>query len=223
MNAIVVTGFRGTGKTTLLSGLANRIAARGDAVVIMENERGRAVVDGPYRGTRWLAVEPIPAGCVCCDQAGSLMLAIRVLRRRYDPTWMFLEAGGAAHADELRRTLDGPEGNGVDWTFVALLDVARFVSLWSERYGLGVLVRPQLAQADLLVLTGADQVNRDRVLATLAAVRALRPDVPVLVSSAQQPAVSGLLRALDQLVGTQPGAAFDAEADEARPSVGVKS
>jgi G3E family GTPase len=192
MNAIVLTGFLGTGKTTLLLRIVDRLMTRGDRAAIIENERGSIGVDGPYLEAQGLTVQEIRAGCVCCDLTLPLRLTVNVLARRFDPQWLVLEASGVAHADELRRCLRHPDMLDLDWKFITLIDVARFAKLWSERYGLGTLVRPQVAQADLLVLTKTDTVNRDRLLATAAAV-------PVLPFSADDPSTTTLvLRAIEE-------------------------
>jgi len=205
MNAIALLGFLGSGKTTLLLSLVDRLVARGERVVIVENERGSIGVDGRYLQLQGLNVQEIRAGCVCCDLALPLRLTVNALARRYAPQWLFLEASGVAHADELRRSLDQTAAAVPDWKFISLIDVARFSKLWSELYGLGSLIRPQVAHADLLVLTKTDTVNRDRVLATLAAVRQLRPDVPVLPFAAGDSDCTGtLLRAVEHTLCTPP-------------------
>jgi G3E family GTPase len=204
MNAIILTGFLGTGKTTLLLSIVERLLERGARVAIIENERGSVGVDGPFLEAQGLTVREIRAGCVCCDLALPLRWTVDILQRKFDPEWLFLEASGVAHADELRRGLQS-DTNGIDWKFLSLIDVARFAKLWGDQYGIGFLIRPQVAQADLLVLTKIDTVNEDRLLATAAAVRELRPDIPVLPFAADDPPCTTLLvRALEEYLCTTP-------------------
>lgn len=211
MNALVFTGFLGTGKTTTLLAVVQRLLQRGERVAIIENERGSVGVDGPFLEAQGLNVQQISAGCVCCDLTLPLRLTVNVLARRFEPQWLVLEASGVAHADELRRSLQHRDMIDLDWKFVMLIYVARFAKLWSDRYGLGSLVRPQVAQADLLVLTKTDTVNRDRLLATAAAVRQLRPDVPVVPFAADDPAcVTLLLRAIEEYLCLKPEPPFGA-------------
>jgi G3E family GTPase len=106
---------------------------------------------------------------------------------------LFVEASGVAHADELRRSLEHPDLAILPWKFVTLIDVARYAKLWSELYGLGFLIRPQLAQADLIVVTKTDTVNTDRARATVAAIQQIRPDVPIIPFAADDPAWTRLV------------------------------
>lgn len=198
MNAIVLTGFLGTGKTTLLLAVVERLLAHGARVAIIENERGSVGVDGPFLQSHGLTVREIRAGCVCCDLAMPLRQTVEILQQRFQPEWLFLEASGVAHADKLRRGLE-VDTPWIDWKFIGLVDAARFARLWNDQYGIGLLVRPQVAQADLLVLTKTDMVDEDRLLATAAEVRQLRPDVPVLPFAADDPICTTLLvRALEE-------------------------
>jgi G3E family GTPase len=204
MNAIVLTGFLGTGKTTLLLSVVERLLQRGARVAIIENERGSVGVDGPFLQAQGLTVREMRAGCVCCDLTLPLRLTVDILQRQFQPEWLFLEASGVAHADELRRGLDA-DTNGIDWKFLGLIDVARFAKLWSDQYGIGFLIRPQVAQADLLVLTKTDTVNDDRLLATASTVRQLRPDIPVLPFAADDQSCTTLLvRALEEYLCITP-------------------
>ncbi|WP_029215120.1 GTP-binding protein [Kallotenue papyrolyticum] len=199
MRAVVLTGFLGTGKTTLLLALVERLLARDVRVAIIENERGSIGVDGPFLAAQGLRVRELRAGCVCCDLRLPLRMTVQLLAQRFAPQWLFVEASGVAHADELRRALSHPDLLAWEWRMLALIDVARFARLWSARDGLDTLVRPQVTTADLLVLTKTDTVNRDRLLATAAAVRQLRPDIPVLPFRCDEPAtVTLILRALEE-------------------------
>jgi len=204
MHAVVLTGFLGTGKTTLLLAVVEQLLARGERVAIIENERGSVGVDGPFLHAQGLTVREIRAGCVCCDLSMPLRWTVDLLQRQVAPDWLFLEASGIAHADALRRGLQLDTGD-IDWKFAGLIDVARFGKLWGDRYGIGTLIRPQVAQADLLVLTKIDTVNEDRLLATAATVRQLRPDIPVLPFAADDPHCTTLLvRALKEYLCTTP-------------------
>lgn len=198
MHAVAITGFLGTGKTTLTLALAERLSAEGRRVAIVENERGGIGVDGPYLESRGLKVRELRAGCVCCELTVPLVRAVETLRDEYRPDWLLLEASGVANADALRANLRAPEIAGMAWRFVAVLDAARFFKLWDERYGLGTLIRPQVAQADLLVLSKIDTVPEEGLLATVEAVQALRPDVPLLpFADGDEECIAAIARALE--------------------------
>lgn len=180
MRALAITGFLGTGKTTLTLGLATALSARGERVAIIENERGGIGVDGAYLEAAGLTVREIRAGCVCCELVLPLVQTVAALREGFQPGWLILEASGVANADSLRASLAEPGIDDIAWQFLAALDAARFERMWGERHGLATLIRPQVAQADLLVLTKLERLSEDDMLAVAERVQELRPEVPVL-------------------------------------------
>jgi G3E family GTPase len=180
VRALAITGFLGTGKTTLTLALATALSTSGRRVAIIENERGGIGVDGAYLEANGLTVREIRAGCVCCELVLPLVQTVAALRDGFAPDWLLLEASGVANADALRESLAQPGIDEIGWDFLAALDAARFERLWSERHGLATLVRPQVAQADLLVLTKIERLSEDAMLAVAERVQDLRPDVPVL-------------------------------------------
>jgi G3E family GTPase len=180
MPAIALTGFLGTGKTTLTLALATTLSEQGARVAIIENERGGIGVDGAYLAAHGLTVREIRAGCVCCELTQPLRTTIRLLRESFNPDWLLLEASGVANADALRRNLEHPPVDGIAWTFLALIDATRFRKLWAEQYGLGMLIRPQVAQADLLVLSKVDTVSAVQAKQTLNELQRQRPEIVCL-------------------------------------------
>lgn len=208
MHALALTGLLGSGKTSLLLGLVERLTARGERVAIVENERGSIPVDGPYLEMQGVSVRQISAGCVCCDLAAPLLWTVELLVQRYRPRWLFLEASGVADAVALRASLVDSVRPGIDWRFITLVDAPRFGRMWADPYGLGHLIDGQAAVADLLLLTKADAVDRTRLLAaahTLGGV--IRPGVRVLPFAATDPMHPEMvLRAIEEDVLCLPRA-----------------
>jgi G3E family GTPase len=180
MRAIAITGFLGSGKTTLTLALAEMLSERGERVAIIENERGGIGVDGAYLEAHGLTVREIRGGCICCELALPLVQTIAALRDGFQPDWLILEASGVANADSLRVSLAEPQVADVRWAFLALLDASRFRRLWGEQYGLSTLIRPQVAQADVLALSKLDLLSEDVMLDVAEEVQSLRPEIPLL-------------------------------------------
>ena len=65
---VVLTGFLGSGKTTLVNHILARRAARGetDKLGIVVNELGAVGIDGALMGGQGVRQVELPGGCVCC-------------------------------------------------------------------------------------------------------------------------------------------------------------
>src|SRR6188768_3768810 len=63
---IMIGGFLGSGKTTAVAALAQRLTDRGLRVGLITNDQGSELVDTAMLRARGFATEEIPGGCFCC-------------------------------------------------------------------------------------------------------------------------------------------------------------
>lgn len=66
MRVIVVGGFLGAGKTTLMAQAAKHFAAQGKRVAIITNDQAAELVDTHFFSGMGIAVKEIAGGCFCC-------------------------------------------------------------------------------------------------------------------------------------------------------------
>ncbi|WP_198374410.1 CobW family GTP-binding protein [Neoroseomonas rubea] len=192
----VLTGFLGTGKTTLLNRLLKHPAMAGTAVLI--NEFGEVGLDH-------LLVERLDgdtvllqAGCICCTVRGDLVRALGDLALRaeagQDIRRVVIETTGLADPAPILQTLishplmlTAYELDGV----VTLVDaVAGGVTLDGEAEAV-----KQAAMADRLVLTKTDLTDKDAIARLEARLRILNPVAPLLRAVAGDVAPEALLGA----------------------------
>src|SRR5262245_17627515 len=63
---VMVGGFLGAGKTTMLARLARMYAAKGLRVGVVTNDQAHDLVDTNTFRRQGLAVEEVPGACFCC-------------------------------------------------------------------------------------------------------------------------------------------------------------
>lgn len=202
----VITGFLGSGKTTLIRHLMQNPQGRRLAVLV--NEFGTVGVDGDI--LRDCADENCPVGnivelangCICCTVADDFIPTIEaLLAREPRPDHILIETSGLALPKPLLKAFDWPEIRSritVDGV-VALADAeavaaGRFApdpeAVEAQRAAddsldhetpLSEVFEDQIACADLILLTKADLAGKAGLAAARAAIaaEALRP-VPML-------------------------------------------
>ena len=102
---IVLTGFLGSGKTSLLLEMLEHLRAHDQFVAIIQNEIGATGVDG-YLVDGGESALTLDEGCVCCTLAGSLSNGIRRLTQQFQPERIILETSGLANPLNLLQEQD---------------------------------------------------------------------------------------------------------------------
>jgi len=202
----VVTGFLGSGKTTLIQHLIAN--ANGKKLAVLVNEFGSEGVDGDILKT--CADTNCPAenivelanGCICCTVADDFIPAMeQLLSRRVRPDHILIETSGLALPKPLLKAFDWPEIRSritVDGV-IALADAeavaaGRFapdpVAVEAQRAAdenldhetpLSEVFEDQIACADIVLLTKADLAGAAGLDAAKAVIAAEMPRrVPML-------------------------------------------
>lgn len=156
----LVTGFLGTGKTTLLERhLASLDDARGVGVIV--NEAGETAFDGLVLQQAvgdGSMIQLMPNGCLCCRAGDDLAQAVRALsvqhqlRHGSEIREVFIETSGLARPGPLVRQLGTIEGLMLRIKVIATVDAtlraspSDYPELAAQWAGAGTLV---LTRADL--------------------------------------------------------------------------
>lgn len=186
MNCIILGGFLGAGKTSVLLQLARQITqhCHGDSLplVILENEIGEVSVDSRLLGE--YPVKELFSGCVCCTLAGSLTETVKSICKDYAPEYILIETSGMAHpekaADTIRRY--APEAGEV--RIMAVADAERFDELMDY---MDVFISRQLSLADWIVINKTDTVDSSALSRIIAAVRGINSHAFILPFCAREP------------------------------------
>ena len=158
MKTIILGGFLGSGKTTVLLQLAKYITGKPDfpQVVILENEIGEVGVDNEILEGAALAVESVFSGCICCTGAVDLIDAVQTIESQYEPDWLIVEATGMAQPSSIQTNLKNILG--LDPVILAIADASRWKKLMIAS---PVFVRNQLEGAGLVLLTKTDKTDAE--------------------------------------------------------------
>jgi G3E family GTPase len=173
----LVTGFLGSGKTTLVNHiLANR---RGVRAAVLVNELGDIGIDNDLIIAREGGMIELSNGCVCCSTNHDLVDAfVRVLTRRHPVEHILIETTGVADPLPVALTVQRPE-------FRHLLRLDAIVAVAdAEQFSLelfdGIAARNQLRYADAVLVNKCDTVGEQRLATVEAAIRSLNPQARLL-------------------------------------------
>jgi G3E family GTPase len=176
----LVTGFLGSGKTTLIAALLKQPAMAGTAVVV--NEFGAVGIDDAIFAQSVDAenILLLANGCLCCTAGDDLAATVWSLARRADrPRKIVIETTGLADpAPVLRRLMGDPrlaQATRLD-TVVATIDAVSGLKNLADQ----PVAARQCAVADRRVITKSDITAAGEVDALKERLRALNPVAEIL-------------------------------------------
>jgi G3E family GTPase len=189
---ILVGGFLGTGKTTLLRQAAQQLTQQGHRVALITNDQAPELVDTCILKQAGLAVEEIAGGCFCCkfdDLVGTANNLVQVA----NPDIIMGEPVGSC--TDLSATVLQPLKHTLAHQFdlapfTVLIDANRLrdaldqnpIKLLhpSARY----IIRKQLEEADIMVLNKVDQIPASDLPMLQEELQNQFPNTPLLFMSA---------------------------------------
>jgi G3E family GTPase len=168
---LLVTGFLGAGKTTVVNHLLAHAEGRRIAAVV--NDFGAINIDAELIAGASDGVVSLANGCICCSLEGDLLRTLAsLLRRDPRPEFIVIETSGIADPADIVRNLMDP----MIWREAPLETVLCVVDATSTLEKLDdALVRSQLRMADVVALSKTDLATPADDAALRVAVRAIRP------------------------------------------------
>ena len=176
--ALVISGFLGSGKTSLVRHLLAEAKREGQRLAVISNEFGALGIDRELLGAGGEAFVELEGGCVCCELSNDLIETLQRLYEEVSPDRIVVETSGVALPFDTQLNFwREPVCNwiGDDMALVVVdasqLDAAR---------SLDATFVDQIGSADLLVLNQIDRLEAPALERAAARLQALEPDTPVV-------------------------------------------
>ena len=208
---VLVGGFLGAGKTTLVGELAKRYSAQGKRVGIITNDQTENLVDTQNLRSQGFDVGEVSGACFCCS---------------FDDLVATAEEFSADQIPDI--VLAEPVGSCTDLVATVILPLQQLLGEKFELAPFGVLLKPshgkrilagtskgrksgfspqaeyifrkQLEEADYLMIGRLDQLTHDEVVDLRERVQVIAEDVPVIpVSPKSGEGVDAVMARIDDL------------------------
>ena len=150
---IVVGGFLGAGKTTLILAAARLLTDRGLRCAIILNDQGESLVDTELARAAGFDAGEVTGGCFCCRFSELMRIADQL--RAHAPDVIFAEPVGSC--TDLSATILQPIQQAFSDTFqLAPLTILVDPGRTCEDADIAFLFQKQLEEADLICYTKSD-------------------------------------------------------------------
>jgi G3E family GTPase len=173
---LLVAGFLGAGKTTVVNHLLAHAEGRRIAAVV--NDFGAINIDAALITGAADGVVSLSNGCICCSLESDLLRTlVALLRRDPRPDIIVIETSGVADPADIVRNLMDP----MIWreapleTVLCVVDATTPVAMLND-----ALLRSQVRAADVVALSKVDLADAASHAQVRDAVRAMRPAAVVV-------------------------------------------
>lgn len=186
---VIVTGFLGSGKTSLITQWMKQKPDH-ETWGILVNEYGEKGIDGTWlagvkRTDEKVYVKEVPGGCMCCASHLLAQVALNQLIQQTTPDRLIIEPSGLGHPVELINQLASPHYQQILQVnaVITLLDARR---LADARVTSHALFMQQLEMADVIVASKSDRytVNDQTRLSAFLAKQGLN-EKPLVMSDSR--------------------------------------
>lgn len=180
MKALIIGGFLGAGKTSIVLQLAryiveNTVSDSEYKIAIIENEVGEVGVDDVALRGGGYEVKNLFAGCACCTSSGEIPATVEMIRRDLNPEWIVLEPTGVAYPLSIRNTLrdacDTPS------TICITIDAKRW-----QRFlvPMANILTGQLEDASTILINKIDLVSEEELAEIIESVRSYNSTATII-------------------------------------------
>jgi G3E family GTPase len=181
MQILIISGFLGSGKTSILMPFVKQLSAKSKKVAIIENEIGEIGVDDLYLKENGLHVKEIYHGCICCNLRTNLISSLIELERDYKPEVVVMEPTGVADPYLTLSSLSGYPGYVESKTMVSIVDAERFEDIVDLKIPLAI---EGVKSADLIALNKIDLISPENLETLKNKIKSINPDSEVKSVSA---------------------------------------
>ena len=166
----IISGFLGAGKTTLINKLIKEgYNARGEKIVLIENEFGDIGIDGGFLKEAGINITEMNSGCICCSLVGDFGRALAEVLERFAPDRILIEPSGVGKLSDVIRAVEGVTGEKATLGgFTTVADVNK-CKMYMKNFG--EFFNDQIENASAIILSHTDTVKNSKVEETVKLIK----------------------------------------------------
>lgn len=171
----IVSGFLGSGKTTIINHLIEELLTNNIVPVIIKNEIGDVDIDTTLFKGQNIQVAELLGGCICCTLVGPFMHAINELIEKFTFHRIIIESSGAADPSSIALSVSAHPKLVRDGV-IEIVDVVNFKGYED----LSETLKAQTQFTDLIIFNKVELVDIDTKRAVVGYVRELNSKAPII-------------------------------------------
>lgn len=200
---ILISGFLGSGKTTIISHLIDDLQAQGLQCVYIKNEVGDATIDSQLLAGKHIQTRELLNGCICCTLVGDFHSALTEVAQTVNPDRIIVEGSGVSDPVALAVML-GSHPHVQREAVAVVIDVTNFTGISKQ----SKTARTEARVTDLIIFNKIELASVEEKQRVVGYVRELNEYSPIVEAPSGRVAPELLLNVqpheLDTLLASLP-------------------
>ena len=180
MEVLLVAGFLGAGKTTLIRHLLTSPPKGLGKLALLVNEVGKIGLDGSLLSGLNVDVVELTSGCICCSIKTDFFKAVEEIYHQFAPSHLIVEPTGVAQPGEILDVLS--QAPVRDFCRVQGIVTIVDAGFFKAKEMLGSFYDRQILSADVILLNKIDLVGGEVALGIEARLEEMNPRAKVFLT-----------------------------------------
>ena len=190
----ILSGFLGSGKTSLLKRLLEDEHQTGRKTAVMMNELGKVSIDSDIVDEEDVTLKELLGGCICCSIQDKLEAQMQSLLVEKEPEVIYIETTGAAHPVEVIDAILSPlfADKLIIKGIITTVDGTRWLVRKSLSPQLQQLVLEQVRHADYILVNKLNELTESEQAKITFEIQSINPNARCILTNFSQVSVDQL-------------------------------
>lgn len=191
----IISGFLGSGKTTLIQKLF-QTGFNKEKVVIIENEFGDISIDSGFLKDSGVEIKEINAGCICCSLVGDFSTSIKELVTKFNPDRIIIEPSGVGKLSDIISAVKKVDLDELQLNILATVVDGKKAKMYLKNFGEFFL--NQIEAASTIIISKTDNLTEVQVEEVLHIIREHNSHADIITTSIKDLNSETLLKTLEE-------------------------
>ena len=189
----IISGFLGSGKTTLIRKLLNE-TLKNEEVVLIENEFGEIDVDSDFLKDTSIEIKSINAGCICCSLQGDFEEALKKVIETYNPDRIIIEPSGVGKLSDVTKAVKTVEEAKIN-ALCTIVD-ARKCKIYAKNFK--EFFNDQIKAATCIIMSKTQTISEEKLKEAYAIIKEINPEARIMTTAWDNLYGSTILTVMEQ-------------------------
>ena len=191
----IISGFLGSGKTTLIRKLLTERTGS-EKTVLIENEFGQIGIDGGFLQDTNIAVKEINSGCICCSLVGDFVAALQTVLNKYALDRVLIEPSGVGKLSEIIRAVRSIRQHEISLDGMAVIVDASKYHVYMKNFA--EFYTDQIQYANCMILSHTKRLTEQQISGCISELKQINNAAQIITTDWAELTAEQIMNAMRQ-------------------------